>query len=1065
MQARQAMGARHSSRPSLAAAKWGLVLGVLLGAAAFFDTAEASSFVVRVALGRSLNKVAARYELKGFLIKRRNYKHRFLVVATRADAESPPLRVSPPEPGQATATYPGTGSRSPAQQPQDSSLSPGGEEPWLAPVGTAAASAQSVGPVPLAPLFTRENWGQPGGSAVSIAAASDAQTLQFIGGSDIVNVQLNPQAYLVGMRPLPAAQRRRMLRQQQRQLQAASVRPAGSCPLSSALPDKDAQFGNVSEVVPYGVDMVEAVQPEMIEISKRFRSKVLYCVIDSGLDTSNAEFRRDSSSGCIANGTRANGTPYLCRTSYNLTASNSVGQHGTHVSGSVAAARNGRGVVGVSAEGGLLYHYNVFGFQGTFDYADVILAWDDCIAELDHQKVATNTPDMKMVVSMSFSSDGDMDVVAEYLKKVTAQRPDILWVAAAGNDNNAAPNYPAMSPEVVSVAAVDWNGNKAAFSNFGPTVEWAAPGVNTLSALPMRSSNALYTDLSVTLTPFSAPADAPDVLTNPRVNLMGGSGLGRTTAKMVDCGLGGSRCANATGKVCLLQRGGDLLFCTKVANCLAGGGIAAVVYGRDDQPECEQITAVTLVSDSCTTPVGGWPIVLAATRKQGLFLKNVIAAQPDVSITLSTGASDYSLGVMSGTSMATPTAAAVAGLVWSAHTECTAAQLRAAISKTAQDRGAAGRDDVFGHGIVKALRAHKHLLSNPCPGAGNSSDCVGNWTQWDACQDGVQTSTFVVASPAVGSGKACEAADSAVRNRTCSAGVSALPDLVTAESGVWTSVDAIVSNDIGAIIDVSFPKLRSPKKGILRILRPPQQGTQKTTLLTNVVLQYLSAPGFVGNDTFGYTVSDAFGSNSTAFVDVTVTPFTCQKSSCLAGGSCTGTGCTCPPGTGLLPAWIANSDRLNRRVIPRVPACRFRAFTPAAPLTLKGNQATANSIVALEYSVLPSAVEPRCYARSPSPVSTVTFEAQAEAQCLGITDRLVAVSGAGTATSSCTSGIYRHAVKVPDTPGCYIMRVAMIDTRRLTSTYASSRQGEISSCSTLDVIFVVGLLPQPKRHT
>jgi hypothetical protein len=138
---------------------------------------------------------------------------------------------------------------------------------------------------------------------------------------------------------------------------------------------------------------------------------------------------------------------------------------------------------------------------------------------------------------------------------------------------------------------------------------------------------------------------------------MAGSKAGSVTGQMVDCGLGGSACANATGKICLIQRGGGLLFCTKVNNCLAGGGIAALVYGRDDQPECEQITSVTLVSDQCVTPTGGWPIVMLATRKQGLYFKNITSAQPSVSVTLNTGADDYSLGIMSGTSMATPTAA------------------------------------------------------------------------------------------------------------------------------------------------------------------------------------------------------------------------------------------------------------------------------------------------------------------------------------------------------------------------------------------------------------------------
>jgi hypothetical protein len=189
--------------------------------------------------------------------------------------------------------------------------------------------------------------------------------------------------------------------------------------------------------------------------------------------------------------------------------------------------------------------------------------------------------------------------------------------------------------------------------------------------------------------------------------------------------------------------------------------------------------------------------------------------------------------------------------VWSAHADCTASQLRNAISQSAQDRGTTGRDDQFGFGIVKALQAHKYLLANPCNASVNSTDCVGNWTAWSPCQDGVQFSTFIVSTPAVGSGKACEAPENFVRNRTCSVGVMALPDSLTVESGVWTSVDAIVANDQGAIADIKFTAMRTAKNGVLRMLPLPEKGTQKTALPKNVVLQYLSAPGFVGNDTFG----------------------------------------------------------------------------------------------------------------------------------------------------------------------------------------------------------------------
>jgi hypothetical protein len=71
----------------------------------------------------------------------------------------------------------------------------------------------------------------------------------------------------------------------------------------------------------------------------------------------------------------------------------------------------------------------------------------------------------------------------------------------------------------------------------------------------------------------------------------------------VDCGLGTSPCSNAQGKVCLLQRG-ENFFCSKVLNCMAAGGVAAIIYGRSDQPACQQITGVTLIG-ACSNPSGG----------------------------------------------------------------------------------------------------------------------------------------------------------------------------------------------------------------------------------------------------------------------------------------------------------------------------------------------------------------------------------------------------------------------------------------------------------------------------
>jgi subtilisin family serine protease len=72
----------------------------------------------------------------------------------------------------------------------------------------------------------------------------------------------------------------------------------------------------------------------------------------------------------------------------------------------------------------------------------------------------------------------------------TLNNAGILFVAASGNegdDNDADPHYPSGYdlPNVISVAAVDQNGNLANFSNYGQfSVDVAAPGVNILSTIP-----------------------------------------------------------------------------------------------------------------------------------------------------------------------------------------------------------------------------------------------------------------------------------------------------------------------------------------------------------------------------------------------------------------------------------------------------------------------------------------------------------------------------------------------------------------------------------------------------
>lgn len=76
---------------------------------------------------------------------------------------------------------------------------------------------------------------------------------------------------------------------------------------------------------------------------------------------------------------------------------------------------------------------------------------------------------------------------------------------------------------------------------------------------------------------------------------------------------------------------------------------------------------------------------------------------------------------ISGTSMATPHVAGAAALVWSFFPSCSNEQIRAAMNITAKDKGASGKDNFYGHGIVQARDAYDYLNTNGCDGTGGST--------------------------------------------------------------------------------------------------------------------------------------------------------------------------------------------------------------------------------------------------------------------------------------------------------------------------------------------------------
>lgn len=165
--------------------------------------------------------------------------------------------------------------------------------------------------------------------------------------------------------------------------------------------------------------------------------------------------------------------------------------HGTHVAGTIGALDNGIGPVGV-APGARIWAVKVLSSSGS-GYSSQIIAGIDW--------VAANAGTIE-VANMSLGGSGFSQ--AEYDAIQGAVNAGVAFAVAAGNDDDDANNYsPGGFDNVLSVSALaDFNGQPgggsaatcrddqddtlADFSNWGPEVDIAAPGVCIYSTYPIE---------------------------------------------------------------------------------------------------------------------------------------------------------------------------------------------------------------------------------------------------------------------------------------------------------------------------------------------------------------------------------------------------------------------------------------------------------------------------------------------------------------------------------------------------------------------------------------------------
>lgn len=238
-----------------------------------------------------------------------------------------------------------------------------------------------------------------------------------------------------------------------------------------------------AQTVPTGIQRIFADKNAGIDIDSTddFRVDVDVAVIDTGVDFQHPDLNVAGGVNCASRIFFASCKPGGDDDHY----------HGTHVAGTIGALDNGLGVVGV-APGARIWAVKVLNKNGS-GYSSWIIAGIDWVAA---------NADTIEVANMSLGGGGFSQ--AEYDAIQGAVNAGVAFAVAAGNEDDDANNYsPGGFDNVLSVSALaDFNGlpdggaastcrsdvddTLADFSNWGPEVDIAAPGVCIMSTYPLE---------------------------------------------------------------------------------------------------------------------------------------------------------------------------------------------------------------------------------------------------------------------------------------------------------------------------------------------------------------------------------------------------------------------------------------------------------------------------------------------------------------------------------------------------------------------------------------------------
>lgn len=261
----------------------------------------------------------------------------------------------------------------------------------------------------------------------------------------------------------------------------------------------DGEARPAAQTTPTGISRTFATANKALDIDgvDDVRIAANIAVIDTGVDYTHPDLNVVARTDC------SNGTEKEAKC-VDSSGTDTIG-HGTHVAGIAGAIDNGSGVVG-TAPGVQIWAVKVLG-TGT-NYTSEIIAGIEWVTAKRKDEDPNNNID---VINMSLECPGcEAKPYDEAITK--AVEAGVVVVVAAGNKETDAKNTaPANSPNAITVSALadsdglpggkgpssctdDFPGahvtrsltddTKASFSNYGATVDIAAPGVCILSTYP-----------------------------------------------------------------------------------------------------------------------------------------------------------------------------------------------------------------------------------------------------------------------------------------------------------------------------------------------------------------------------------------------------------------------------------------------------------------------------------------------------------------------------------------------------------------------------------------------------